>query len=515
MRHPVRFWILLIILSLTFAACAGDDEETADPTATGTVSTPTTDVDETTPTAADVDPTATVEPAATLEPTVEPTAEPTLEPTTEPTADGDTDLPDTPAGEHLAWVIESLNAEDPITEDEFNERFTEQFINMVPLVQIIAGMAQIANEYGPVSFDEFMEPPTDTRIVARLNTSTEEAILVAIMTEPEEPHRIDFLQLFPESAADTTPQDLGSWAEFEALIMEQAPQVSFHAAEVDPEGAQQPIHTINPEERLAIGSAFKLYILGELARQIEEGTLSWDDELAIRDEWKSLPSGTMQDEPAGTTFTLREYAEQMISISDNTATDHLLFHLGRENVEAFQAEMGHGEPEVNMPMLSTREMFILKLVFDEQQQEEFIAASTEEQRQILETEVSQLDVSIEDALDWTAPREIDDIEWFASTTELSEAMITLREMSEREGLEPVADILSINPGLQLDPQTWTWIGFKGGSEPGVLSLNWLLERQDGRWFTLSVTLNDSTNLIDETAVLRIVGGAAQLLAETP
>ena len=73
------------------------------------------------------------------------------------------------------------------------------------------------------------------------------------------------------------------------------------------------------DEAGAIGSAFKLYVLGALARAVADGDATWQERLAIRDAWKSLPSGAMRDEPAGSAFTLRHYAEQMISVSDNTA----------------------------------------------------------------------------------------------------------------------------------------------------------------------------------------------------
>ena len=114
--------------------------------------------------------------------------------------------------------------------------------------------------------------------------------------------------------------------------------------------------------RLAIGSVFKLYILGELGRQIAAGELSWDDEIAIDDAYRSMPSGDLHYAPAGTTYSVRYLAEVMISQSDNTATDHLLFTLGRENVEAMVATMGHADSSLMIPMLSTRELFAIKTV---------------------------------------------------------------------------------------------------------------------------------------------------------
>jgi hypothetical protein len=81
----------------------------------------------------------------------------------------------------------------------------------------------------------------------------------------------------------------------------------------------------------------------------------------IRDEAKSLPSGTMQDEAAGAEHTLREFATQMISISDNTATDHLIDYVGDAGVEKALKLAKHGNPAANIPFLRTRELFGLKL----------------------------------------------------------------------------------------------------------------------------------------------------------
>ena len=73
-------------------------------------------------------------------------------------------------------------------------------------------------------------------------------------------------------------------------------------------------------------------------------------------------------------------------------------------------------------------------------------------------------------------------------------------------------ILALNPGIRFDPGTWSYIGYKGGSEPGVLSLTWYLERRDGKAFVLSIVVNDAKHPIDEAATLAVAEGAAALLA---
>lgn len=81
-------------------------------------------------------------------------------------------------------------------------------------------------------------------------------------------------------------------------------------------------------------------MLGALASAIADGSASWEERLAPRKAWESLPSGDMRDQQAGKKYTLRHYAEQMIAASDNTASDHLMHRLGREAVEAELGQRG-------------------------------------------------------------------------------------------------------------------------------------------------------------------------------
>jgi hypothetical protein len=143
--------------------------------------------------------------------------------------------------------------------------------------------------------------------------------------------------------------------------------------------------------------------------------------------------------------------------------------------------------------------------------EQYIAAATEGRRQLL-TQVEEIAVDLEDASGWTSPRDIDTLEWFASPADLVRAMEYLREMGERSGLEPVRAILSKNPGITLDASVWKYAAYKGGSEPGVLSLVWLLERGDGRAFALAIVLNDASRDIDAAEAVAVAEGAVDLLA---
>jgi hypothetical protein len=79
-------------------------------------------------------------------------------------------------------------------------------------------------------------------------------------------------------------------------------------------------------------------------------------------------------------------------------------------------------------------------------------------------------------------------------------------------LAPLRTILAINPGLELPRSVWHYVAFKGGSEPGVLSRTWYLERRDGARFTVSLIVNDPRRQIDEATAEAVAGAVIAKLA---
>jgi hypothetical protein len=305
-----------------------------------------------------------------------------------------------------------------------------------------------------------------------------------------------------------------SWKGLDSRLKKVAPEVGFVAAEVT-DGTCRVINELDGEQPLAIASAFKLYVLGALAEAVAAGEIGWDDPLAISAALKSLPNGDMRLEPEGAVFPLRTYAERMMADSDNTATDHLIALLGRERVEAYMAEMGHQRPELNQPLLLTREWFALKLRYTEEELGEFVAASDAEQRAFLAEDVDPVAGTLSEIEQWSGPNEIETIEWFASAGDLCRALASLhgQAQAEPENLAPIYDALSLNPGVPWDAATWRYVGFKEGYETGVKAYAWLLQRADGRWFAVSAIINDPTTEIDGFLLRQLMVTAVGLLAK--
>ena len=287
----------------------------------------------------------------------------------------------------------------------------------------------------------------------------------------------------------------------------------WRLGEADP----APVITLETDRALAIGSAFKLYVLGALVREVAAGTRTLSDTIAVDAAARSLPSGILQDWPEGATVTLDTAANLMISRSDNTATDLLMRALGRDHVETMLAPMGMRDPARTRPFLTTAEMFRLKFVDAGKAGAAYAALDEAGRRDFLRTRLPGVPLS-EDTIDagaFTSPSRIDSIEWFASASDLARAMDWLRRNTEppqgAAGL--LRGALAINPGLSISETQFPWIGFKGGSEPGVLNLTFLLRRADGAWFAVVATWNDASQALDEQAFMPLVQRAIWVLGQ--
>ncbi|MEO5769752.1 MAG: hypothetical protein ABIS92_15470, partial [Polyangia bacterium] len=82
--------------------------------------------------------------------------------------------------------------------------------------------------------------------------------------------------------------------------------------------------------------------------------------------------------------------------------------------------------------------------------------------------------------------------------------------------QPVRDILAANPGIGDASGAFSYIGFKGGSEPGVLNVTWLLRRRvDQKWLFLTMGFNDPTREVDEDTAVYLAAAARGLLGTPP
>lgn len=255
-------------------------------------------------------------------------------------------------------------------------------------------------------------------------------------------------------------------------------------------------------EAFPLGSTFKIYVLAELARQVTAGELSLDAEVPIRSDARSLPSGKMHELPDGELVAVRRMAEQMIAISDNTATDHLIDLVGRENIEAHLGEYFNSLPERNTPFLTTWEMFAIKTCDKEIRKKAFgssklkdLAAdwpelSPEERRSGLETlhagqgerteELRNVALHGYGLSSMSTPGHLE-IEWFARPADIVALVSAAHrgELVDPKTSKTFLEIYARGEAIYPMPNVVRH-GFKGGSETGVFALSTLVVLDDGR-----------------------------------
>ena len=377
------------------------------------------------------------------------------------------------------------------------ELFSLSFLAAVPAAQVRAIAGQLQAQYGATRGLAGVAPRSATAGTIRIDFERA-VVAMDIQIDPAPPHRINGLLVTNVEVRDDSLERV--LAELRAL----PGQTGLSIVRLG-NGAPNVIAAHNQDGPLAVGSAFKLVILAELTRQVRAGRRRWSDVVTL--DRRSIPSGTLQNWPAGAPVTLHTLASLMISVSDNTAADILLHALGRENVERMMATTGLIDGAArNRPFLSTLEMAVIK-TSGEAGLAAWRAADEAGRRRLLATAYAQRDASGIDVAAFTGNPLALDVEWFASPHDLVRVMDWFR----REGEETARAILAINPAMSAaQRQGLSYVGYKGGSEPGVLNLTWLVRGRDGVWYAVAGTWNDPAAPVDESRLLGLMARAIRL-----
>jgi beta-lactamase class A len=115
---------------------------------------------------------------------------------------------------------------------------------------------------------------------------------------------------------------------------------------------------IDPDVRFHAASTMKVPVMIELFRQASAGTLSLNDPLLVRNEFRSIVDGsayTLSEgadsdklvyASVGKTMTLRQLCGLMITVSSNFAANLLIERVGVENVRSTVSRLGADGMEV-------------------------------------------------------------------------------------------------------------------------------------------------------------------------
>jgi hypothetical protein len=383
----------------------------------------------------------------------------------------------------------------------FADAFSVNFLNSVPPEQVAALFAQMRNQHGMPG-----------RIVSLTPTPGGDRFDLVVGYAHANVH----FHLYVDGAARitglrvsniTTAND--SWVRLASDIDRLPGVVAWGLYRIEEDGRPALITGERNHLDMAVGSSFKLVILATLDDQIRRHRMRWDD--VVRIDRRSVSTSEIVSWPMGSPLTLHTLAALMISQSDNSATDILLHHIGRERIEAFARNNGGLSGPNAFPMLSTIEATSLKNPALGDVRMRWLTGDAEQRRELLEQEQAQfIPANVDFSVFNDGPADIDSIEWFASPDSLARLLgwFTTR------GSDEARAILAINPGIPADAAArWPYLGYKGGSEPGVMAMNLLMRDAQGRAYVAAMAWNNDQAPVDEAAMVTLISRASALLHE--
>jgi beta-lactamase class A len=280
------------------------------------------------------------------------------------------------------------------------------------------------------------------------------------------------------------PPTIRTWADVDAELTKSGARYSYQASKVT-DGVCASFAGTNTDTSLPLASIFKLYVLLAVADAVNAGTLRWDDQLTITAQAKAVGSAGLDELDPGAQVSVRTAAQQMISASDNMATDLLIERLGPGSVEHALVAAHHHDPAAMTPFPTAHELFSVGWGKPDLR-ERWERASPQERAQLLEQANTR---PYEPDPERThTPASPYGVEWYGSAMDICRVHAALQAAAAGPAA-PVRDILSATPGIDLDKTKWTYIAAKGGNLPGDLTFSWYAEDRSGQPWVVSFQLN--------------------------
>ncbi|WP_404825068.1 serine hydrolase [Mycolicibacterium gadium] len=277
---------------------------------------------------------------------------------------------------------------------------------------------------------------------------------------------------------------INTWQDIDSELSKTGARYSYQVSKVN-DGRCTTVAGTNVDLSLPLASIFKLYVLLAVAEAVKAGTLEWTDPLTITKEAKAVGSAGLQELAPGAQVAVRKAAQEMISASDNMATDLLIARLGPGAVERALVTAGHHDPASMTPFPTMHELFSIGWGQPDLR-EQWKQASPQVRAQLLEQTNSR--PFQPDPVRTGTPASEYGAEWYGSASDICRVHAALQAAAVGEAA-PVREILSAVPGISLDESKFPYIGAKGGNLPGDLTFSWYAVDRAGQPWVVSFQLN--------------------------
>lgn len=314
--------------------------------------------------------------------------------------------------------------------------------------------------------------------MARLHLRTSYAI------DQEVELRTDDAGLVDRFEVTVDKPHIASWSDVDAELTKSGARYSYAASKVTNRTCT-PVAGTHVDEPLPLASIFKLYVLLAVGQAANAGTLGWDDPLLITKADKDVGSAGFDKLPPGSHVSVREAAQQMISASDNMATDLLMTRVGPDAMHRALVSAGHHDPAAMTPFPTAHELFSIGWGRPDVRDEWRSATPAHRAEMLVRANQIPYDPDPERTRTPASPY---GVEWYGTAMDVCRVHAALQ--SEATGrAAPIRDILSATPGIDLDGEKWPYIAAKGGNLPGDISFSWYARDRTGQGWVVSFQLN--------------------------
>lgn len=432
---------------------------------------------------------------------------------------GEFTLPQGAAPRQMRWVVQEIQSPNT-TPLEIRNHFSPSFLEQVSIAELQARFDDLRGRLSnPEISDLITATPVFTRAIFHNPNSNSGGVFIAVNTTYANGGLItgfNYATGLGRNGSNVSAADVNK--NFEQLgnsFNNVAENTSMLVAKIENDQCTA-IFNRRGRRVQPTGSIFKLWVLGALAQEIRAGRIPANTMVPF-DADEIVPAGArINDTPLNRQIPIRDLANLMIGVSDNTATDHLHELVGRTRIEQTLLNFGNRNPRFMRPFLSTNEQFHIFWSLSPTLANRYANSGDAQQRAILTNSIEPLGPVTEFRQNNTAA--LLKSSWAASAFDVCQAYAGLRRFNNRSAAYRIMDQAAGADAVLLSARKhWDRVWQKGGSLANnqgnyVLTLSWLFESDDkGAYVVVLMANNPDFSPIDSGPMFSIAARAEQIL----
>lgn len=438
-----------------------------------------------------------------------------------PVVDGQYQLPPSPVGNRLQWLIGELAAGETTTAQEVLDNFDPAWLAQIPVAQTQQFIQSIRNSYpGGVITDLVSHTPIRAYAVVDTPGSPPPHGWLNMAVRYTGSQRITQLGVSGWGGTVMYPEDTTlTMAQAADKFMTLSSSPALLVARINSANQCVAIEQRAANQPRATASLFKSWVLAGVGRAIALGSLAGDDPIPLVAS-ELAPGGIINNEPLGTPFPVSDLASLMMGDSDNTSTDLLHEVIGRELIGQVVGATAIEAPQLLLPFLGISEQFHVFRSFPLPTALSYVNGTEAFQEQFLHAQIVPLGPNTGGP--YLHIQLLTQGTWQATPNDICRMFAWTRRLPQGSEAMAVVDAAFGSGVAQPNVRRhWHRAWYKGGSllsatnNYHVLTHAWMLENAGADPLVLIALSNSDGGGIDQYQVQSVTGRILELLSQLP